>query len=202
MIFDAGTCVIGINKAALASTGLAAALTTPWTWNRYSITPKGLGATRGGATFDPQKEEREIEVNGARSPLIKMSRVDRVAPILTVSLLELADIEVLKYPLGQIDTELTASGYHKVTPRLDIKITDYIPNVALLTRTSEDDQDKPVIFVLRNAKDVENSAMTFEDPGELATEVSFSGSNAMSEAFDVPFRIYVPASDFGSGSGS
>lgn len=202
MIFDAGAAVVGINETALAATGLAAALSTTWDWNGYTITPKALGATRGGATFDPQKEERQIEVNGARSPLIAMSRVDRIEPILTVSLLELADINTIKYPLGQADITVTASGYNKVQPRLDILLTDYIPNVALLARTSEDGQDKPVIVVLRNCKVMENSAFTFEDPGEVATEVSFAATNAIANAFDVPYTIYVPVNEDGLGSGA
>lgn len=202
MIFDAGACVVGINETVLESTGLAAALTTPWTWYNYTVTPRALGATRGGATFDPQKEERQIEVNGARSPLIKMSRVDRVEPVLTVSLLELADINTLKYPLGQANISETPSGYHKVQPKLDISLTDYIPNVALLARTSEDGQEKPVIVVLRNCKVMENSAFTFEDPGEVATEVSFAATNAIENAFDIPYTIYVPVNEDGLGSGS
>lgn len=202
MVFDAGAIVVGLNETALESTGLEAALSTPWTWNGRTVTPKPLGATRGGATFDPQKEERQIEVNGSRSPIIGMSRVDRVEPILTVSLLEIADFGTLRQALGQAVIEQTASGFHKVTPTLDITLDDFLPNIALLARTSEDGQDNPFIVVLRNCKVVENSVFTFEDPGEVAPEVSFAAMNAIDKAFEVPYTIYLPKNVDGLGSGS
>ena len=202
MVFDAGAIVAGINETALESTGLEAALSTPWSWNGRTVTPRPLGATRGGATFDPQKEERQIEVNGARSPIIAMSRVDRVEPILTVQLLEMADFGTLRLALGQADAEVTPSGFNKVTPRMDINLDDYIPNIALLAKTSEDNQEKPMIIVLRNVKVVENATLTFEDPGELAPEVSFAASNSIDKAFDVPYTIYLPVNEDGLGSGS
>lgn len=202
MVFDAGAIVVGINETALESTGLVAALETPWTWNGRTVTPKPLGATRGGATFDPQKEERQIEVNGSRSPIIGMSRVDRVEPILTVSLLEIADFGTLRQALGQATIESTPSGYNKVSPTLDITLDDFLPNVALLARTSEDGQENPFIIVLRNCKVVENAVFTFEDPGEVAPEVSFAAMNAIDKAFEVPYTIYLPQNVDGLGSGS
>ena len=199
MIFDAGAFIVGLNETALRATGIAAALTTAWTWNGIEVTPVGLGATRGGATFDLQKEERQIEVNGARVPLMKMDRVDSMTPVLSVTLLEMADIVTLRRAMGQATITRSASGYDEVIPKIDVATTDYIPNVALLTRTSRDDQSKPVIIVVRNAKIVENAPFTFEDPGEMAAEVSFRGASPVTDAFTVPCSVYVPVLE-GSGS--
>lgn len=199
MVFDAGAFIVGINETALRATGLEDALTTAWTWNGIEVTAAALGATRGGATFDLQKEERQIEVNGARVPLMKMDRVDSMMPMLSVTLLEMADIATLKYAMGQATSTVTASGYTEVVPKIDISTLDYIPNVALLARTSRDDQSKPVIVVIRNAKIVENAPFQFEDPGEMAAEVSFRGASPVTDAFTVPCSVYVPVLE-GSGS--
>lgn len=199
MVFDVGAFVVGINETALRATGLEDALTTDWTWNGVNVTPTPLGATRGGATFDLQKEERQIEVNGARVPLMRMDRVDSMMPVLTVTLLEMADITTLKYTMGQATVTTTASGFDEVVPSINIATLDYIPNVALLTRTSRDDQTNPVIIVIRNAKIVENAPFQFEDPGEMSAEVSFRGATPVTDPFTVPVSVYVPVVE-GSGS--
>jgi len=203
MVLDAGMFWVGINETALRATGIAAALTTPWTWNGQTITPYPLGATMGGATFDPQKEERQIEVNGARVPLMGMDRVDSYTPMLSVSLLEMGDPATMTIAFGQADNEETASGYRELIPRIDVLATDYLPNVALLSRTSENGQVKPVVLVVRNAKVVENATFEFEDPGELAVEVSFRGAAPVTDPFTVPASVYVPIPEDGlGGSGS
>lgn len=199
MIFDAGMFWVGINETALRASGLAAALETDWSWNGTTVSPTPLGATRGGATFDLQKEERQIEVNGARVPLMGMDRVDSMTPMLSVTLLEMADPETLRKTIGQALITDTASGYNEIVPKIDVEIDDYLPNVALLTRTSRRDDDRPVIIVIRNAKIVENAPFEFEDPGEMAAEVSFRGATPVTDAFTVPCSIYVPIL---AGSGS
>lgn len=205
MVLDAGSLIVGLNETALRSTGIAAALSTPWYWQGQLVTPRAMGATRGGAEVDPQKEERQIQVNGLRVPLISMDRVDRYTPMMKVTLLEVADVQTLAIGLGQADQEVTASGFTEVKPRIDISVTDYLPNVALLSATSEDGQVKPFIVVIRNAKVVENATLPFEDPGEVAMEVKFRGSTDIGNERTVPMSIYVPVPDDGydgSGSGS
>ena len=132
LVLDAGMFVIGINEDELKATGIAAALSTTWLWNGVTVTPTPLGLTRGGASFDPQKEERQIEFNGKRVPIMGFDRVDMFTPVLSVTLLELADFGTLKLGLGQATENLEASDYYSVTPNIDITTSDYIPNVALI----------------------------------------------------------------------
>lgn len=203
-VFDVGTVVVNFNEDALRSTGINAAVTTPWTWSPVAgvsveVTPTPLGATRGGATFDLQKEERQIEVNGLRVPMIKLDRVDSMAPMISMTLLELKSITTLKYAMGQATVTETDSGYSEVVPKIDISALDYIPNIALLTRTSDEDQSRPMIIVVRNAKIIENAPFEFEDPGELAVEANFRGSTTPAEPFLVPCSVYSPTV---AGSGS
>lgn len=196
LILDAGMFWVGINETALRATGLADALTTVWSYNNgastVSVTPSKLGATRGGATFDIQKEERQIEVNGARLPLMGMDRVDSMMPMLSVTLLEMANVETMVRTIGQATLVDSASEYTEIIPKIDVDLTDYLPNVALITRTSRTGDDRPVIIVIRNAKIVENAPYSFEDPGEVATEVSFRGATPCDDAFNVPCSIYIP----------
>lgn len=203
LILDAGMFWVGINETALRATGLADALDTPWSYdNGYAvqtITPTKLGATRGGATFDLQKEERQIEVNGARVPLMGMDRVDSMMPMLSVTLLEMANVATMVRTIGQAYQTDTTSGYTEVVPKIDVDLTDYISNVALIARTSRTGDDRPVIIVVRNAKIVENAPFEFEDPGEVATEASFRGATPCDDAFSVPCSIYIPIL---AGSGS
>lgn len=203
LILDAGMFWVGINETALRATGLEDALDTTWSYNDGSsvrtITPTRLGATRGGATFDLQKEERQIEVNGARVPLMGMDRVDSMMPILSVTLLEMANITTMLRTIGQGTSTETASGYTEIVPKIDIELSDYLPNVALLTRTSRTGDDRPVIIVVRNCKIVENAPFEFEDPGEMAAEVSFRGATPCTDAFTVPVSVYIPIL---AGSGS
>lgn len=203
MILDAGACWVGINEAELRATGVASALSTQWVWNGTLVTPRPLGATRGGSTFDPQKEERQVEVDNARVPLMGMNRVDRYEPMLSVTLLELSDVDTLKYAFGQADVTRSASGFDEIQPRINVLDTDYLPNVAVLARVSENNQAKPAIVIIRNAKVIENASLPFEDPGEVATEVSFKGHAFVTDPFNVPCAVYLPVPEDGlGGSGS
>lgn len=192
LVLDAGQAWKNLNLTALDATGIEDATTTPFMFEGEEYTPQSLGATRGGITLRPNKEEVDIEVNGIRVPIRGFQRVNAYRPEIELTLLETTDIDTLAMALGQSDVTSTASGYKKVRPRIDIKSTDYIPNICLLCSTTEDDQEKPAIFVLENVKVMEATEFPFEDPGELALTVTLKGHALPTQMFIVPCVLYLP----------
>lgn len=201
-IFDAGQAWKNINLTALRADDIAGALSDPWTYEGVSVTPTPLGATNGGASFNPGKEGREVEIDGVRVPMKGARRISRYAPTLTVNLLELADVETLSIAWGAVDVTETASAFYEVRPRLDIKNSDYLGNIAILATVSEDNQVKPAIIVVENALVIENTEITFEDDNESTIEAVFAGHSEPppGDPFKVPFALFLPIPEDGLGS--
>lgn len=94
-----------------------------------------IGVSRGGLTFDPGKEIRNIPFDGWKSPLKLLDRIVKVVPVITGKMLEFGGGDLPTYEAGATST-FTASGISGVlTPKtagLMFSAGDYVANLKLV----------------------------------------------------------------------
>jgi hypothetical protein len=177
LVFDAGELYLDIDISDLESTGVDDAISGA----------TSLGATRGGATFNPNRTLRNMEVDGALGPVKGMVRREEVAPTLSVTLLEMSEDNLLEAIAGATST--TEGEFQKIVGG-EIETATYKDNIALLATYSGDSD--PVIFVLENVLATEISDVSLEDQNEPVLEVTFAGHFDPDDIDTEPWSIYHP----------
>lgn len=181
LILDVGLVYFGIDESKLA-------LNVEDTVDQAIANAVSLGATRGNSSYSSGKEVHEVEVNGARFPLKGMKRIDAYAPTLTVTFLEHTEANLRRC----IANYLTTSHSKFVEHEHDVEIadSDYINNVALLTKISG--KETPILLVLRNVMAVNEWGLELEDKNEAATEIQLLAHALLSAPHDSPVSAYFP----------
>lgn len=168
IILDTGMIYVNIDVEALTS---ETALTGEETRVGNAIeTATPLGATSGGATFNPARTLRQIPVDGLLGPAMGFVRRQNSAPTLTVNLIE-ATIENLQYAIAGLVTE-AAGDFTRITGG---EITDesYLENVALFTRYKA--TQVPIVLVIYNALAHEAPSIGLTHGSESVLAVTFTG---------------------------
>jgi hypothetical protein len=62
-----------------------------------------MGVSRGGLTFDPKKEIRNVDFDGKKSPVMGLDRVSKHAPVFSGTMLEFDNTDVGFYEPGITD---------------------------------------------------------------------------------------------------
>lgn len=203
-VLRSGAAFRDLNLTKLRSEGWTAAIDPANTWADamgITRTPAALGATRNGAKVDPGKVAAQIDVDGAYVPILEFDKVTSYAPVLTVTLLEVSDVDTAMMFLGSADRdEWSAASYDEVTPSLEIGETNYLGNVAIAARVSDKDVTQPYLIVLDYPIVMDTTEITLQDdPGEAAVEVKFAARAPLANPHDVPIHYFLPRS---TGSGS
>lgn len=181
LVLDAGACYFNINLTALEAGGN---FTTAVQNAIASAIP--VGATRGGASFNVNRELRQIEADGQLGPTKGLLRRTNVAPVLTVTLLEQSIENIRRQFPGVVVS--TAGAWARVTGG-PITGETYLDNVALITTYGE--EGKFIVLVVENALVLESPDFQTADKDEVATEVGFAGCFSGVNAQE-PWRIYLP----------
>ena len=147
-----------------------------------------LGATRGGASFNPGRSLREIEADGSLGPIYGMRRRESIEPVITATLLEISRANLAAAITGATD-EATLSGLRKISggPVVD---ESFIDNVALIATYSG--SYKPIVLVVENALVAEMSEVALEHQDEAALQVTFAGHFDPGNPAQEPWIIYHP----------
>lgn len=146
-----------------------------------------IGATRGGATFNVEREDREVEVDGAKGPIKGLRRIISHSATLEVTFLEMTRDLFLDLTLGTA----TSDGTHDtITPANNIKDSDYFTNIALVGNVSGSSDE--VVLLLKNGLpgnewDIETGD---EDEGQLS--VTFESHYDPSSLDTPPYEIKWP----------
>lgn len=178
---DAGVLYYNIDVSALRGAGpgqLAAAIAAG----------TKLGATRGGASFNMNKKMRSMPVDGKRSDISGMMRIEMYEPTLTVHLLEVSQANIEKSMAPMDTTAYTA--YDEITPSINIQPGDYFSNVSLITAISG--KANPVVLVLSNCIAKENSEIKVSDNDEMVFEVKFVACASLDAPHVIPVSIFYP----------
>ena len=137
-----------------------------------------LGATRGGGTFNVNREMRTPQVDGMRYRFKKGDFVDSVDPYLTTTLVETTP-ENFAAALGG---EITTSGL-KTIVKMQTALTDnaYLDNLCWVGDLSD---GRLVLICLANAINTANLTFTFQDKNEGSLAVEFHASQAGVSDYD------------------
>lgn len=204
LVLDAGVLYVNANIAEMvlattsANFAFAAAIDPMNTWvdpNGNTVSPRKLGATRGGTRVSLNKTERQVEVDGRRFNIKGLQRVDMMDPKITTSLLEMGDAETLELAIGSsIVTDY--ENFVGIQPYLYPKATDYMGNVTLFAtiagRESYNEAPLPIVVVLENCRANAIQEMSFSDKDESVLQVELTAHALSSDAFKCPMQFYVP----------
>jgi len=204
LVLDAGSLWINANIPDMLSATTSAniafseAIRLTNTWvdpNGVTVAPRPLGATRGGTTFSINKEERQVEVDGRRTNIKGLQRVDMISPSIKTSLLEMADISTLRLALGS--SILTSyQNFDSVRPALYPSDEDYFGNITLFAtiagRVSPDGSPLPIVIVMENCRANTISDTPFTDKNEAVLEIELTAHSLDSDAFNIGCQFIVP----------
>lgn len=131
-----------------------------------------FGATRGGATFTVNREDRQIEADGIRGQVKGLKRVIEHSPQLEFTLVEMSLDTFLELTRGTATLDATG-GFHRIVPSNDIALSDYLINIALVGRVMN--TNTPVVIILYNALQEGEWSITTADEDEGTLGVTFVG---------------------------
>lgn len=145
-----------------------------------------LGATRGGATFTVDKEERTIELDGMLGGVKGLRRVIRHVARLEVTFVELSQalfVELMRA------TVTSTTPHRTYTPSNAIVAADY-KNVALVADMSG--TATPVIIKLLQALATGEWAITTEDQDEGTITVRWEAHYDPATMNVPPYQVLLP----------
>lgn len=153
---------------------------------------KKLGATSGGATFSATPEIRNIfeGIDGAKGNYKDGNVIDNWEITLTATVKEMT-AKNLQLAMATADIDNGSEGkFDVLTPRMDIKTTDYIDNICWLGTMNG--STEPMIIELKNVMNTNGISFTAEDKGSGSVELELKAHFDLSKPNEVPFNIYFP----------
>jgi len=204
LVLDGGLAWANANPTELRSNGFAAAINPSNTWAHpvtgATLTPTGLGAARDDMLIDPRKATRQVDVNGPRVPIQGLDRVTSMAPMIAMTLLEVADDELAQIILASVDlTEHLGANYKEYTPRLIVEDGDYLGSLLVAGIQSDEDVSQPYVVLLDNPIVENNVPISLNDDNEVGARAEFGGRASLTAPNDVPLHYFIAQPD-GSGS--
>lgn len=145
-----------------------------------------IGATKGGSTFDPQDEYRDIEVDGAPGPVKGFVRRLKCSPVIKTTLLEISTTNLLRMYPGMVNNP--NSTHDVLTRTAQVASTNYLTNVAYVTKK----QGTAQLFIIKlsNVLCKFSSPIGGTDNDEISVPVEFHahyavGSLTAAEPFEI-----------------
>lgn len=158
-------------------------------WRNYTLTSKTLiGATRGGAVFTVEKEDRRIEVDGgARGPIKNLIRNIMFVGRLEATLIEMS----LQTFLDAVRGTAVSDGTHfTITPSIAIADADFYTDISLVAEMKG--ATDPMILQLNDALHVGEWSINTEDQNEGGLTVRYEAHYDPTDLSIVPFVVKLP----------
>lgn len=149
-----------------------------------------LGATKGGAQFNPNRTMRQIEVDGQLGDTLGFNRRQSIKPVLTANLVEMTVDNMKRMIAGAVSE--TKGAFTKITGG-PVKSENYLTNVVLFATYSG--SSRPVVIGVENALVMEAPDFSTEDDNEVAAAFNFSGHFNPATPYKEPWFIYHPGED-------
>lgn len=165
----------------------AGALYRNWTDGVGGGSEELIGATRAGATFEIIREDRDIEVDGAKGPIKGLKRTITHTARLTATLVEVSRQTLLDLTRGG---EVSDGTHMTFTPSNDIDAADFYTNIALsadMLGTSD-----PIVVKLLNALSAQGITVSVDDKDEGEWEVTFEAHYTTADLDTPPYQILLP----------
>lgn len=155
-----------------------------------------IGATSGGATFTAVPEFRNIfdDIDGARGMYKSGMVIDSWDITLSATIKEIT-LQNLKLALATSeesagDGEFSTS-HKKLTPRNQVKDSDYIGNLCWIG-TINDESQTQIVIELKNVLNTNGLNFTATDKGTGAIAIELKAHFDLDNPDEVPFTIHVP----------
>ena len=170
---------------------LVRGLTDILNFNGTIADEKKLGATSGGASFSATPEMRNIfeGIDGAKGNYKDGNVIDNWEITLTATVKEMT-AKNLQLAMATADIKSDDDKFDVLTPRMEVKSTDYIDNICWLGTMNG--STEPMIIELKNVLNTNGISFTAEDKGSGSVELELKAHFDLSKPNEVPFNIYFP----------
>ena len=170
---------------------LVRGLTDILNFNGTIADEKKLGATSGGASFSATPEMRNIfeGIDGAKGNYKDGNVIDNWEITLTATVKEMT-AKNLQLAMATADIKSDNDKFDVLTPRMEVKSTDYIDNICWLGTMNG--SSEPMIIELKNVMNTNGISFTAEDKGSGSVELELKAHFDLSKPNEVPFNIYFP----------
>ena len=170
---------------------LVRGLTDILNFNGTIADEKKLGATSGGASFSATPEMRNIfeGIDGAKGNYKDGNVIDNWEITLTATVKEMT-AKNLQLAMATADIKSDDDKFDVLTPRMEVKSTDYIDNICWLGTMNG--SSEPMIIELKNVMNTNGISFTAEDKGSGSVELELKAHFDLSKPDEVPFNIYFP----------
>lgn len=170
---------------------LVRGLTDILNFNGTIADDKKLGATAGGASFSATPEMRNIfeGIDGAKGNYKDGNVIDNWEITLTATVKEMT-AKNLQLAMATADIKSDNDKFDVLTPRMEVKSTDYIDNICWLGTMNG--SSEPMIIELKNVLNTNGISFTAEDKGSGSVELELKAHFDLSKPNEVPFKIYFP----------
>lgn len=170
---------------------LVRGLTDILNFNGTIADEKKLGATSGGASFSATPEMRNIfeGIDGAKGNYKDGNVIDNWEITLTATVKEMT-AKNLQLAMATADIKSDNDKFDVLTPRMEVKSTDYIDNICWLGTMNG--STEPMIIELKNVMNTNGISFTAEDKGSGSVELELKAHFDLSKPDEVPFNIYFP----------
>lgn len=158
-------------------------------WRNYTDGSSGgvrVGATRGGATFTVDKEDRMAEIDGMLGPIKGLRRPIRITATLEATLVEISEQTWANALRGTSSSDGT---HFTITPDSDIVDADYLDNIALVADTSDGED---CILILKNPLVSGEFDLSTDDEDEGQMSLTWEAHYESATATTPPFEIKWP----------
>jgi len=151
-----------------------------------------MGATRGGNSFTVNQEIRAMEVDGAMGKVEGMDRLITVIPIIVANFVEINAEQFLRALPGAsaVDFPAESSTHKRITRALEIALSDYIDNIALVGRVNG--TNEPFVGIIKNALAEGDMGITTAHKDESVLAVTFQGRFDADDLDTEPWDILHP----------
>ena len=161
---------------------------TPSSWNL-------MGATRDGNSYTVEQEIRYMEVDGVKGELKGNKRIINVIPQLTANFIEMSAERFADALPGStiVDFPTIDSTHDQITRSLEIALSDYMDNIALVGEVHGKDQ--PIICIIKNGLASGNLEISTADDDEAGLSITFNGHFGVSDLSTEPWEVLYPKAD-------
>ena len=182
MVLDAGVIVYDVNSSEIEALNNVSAI-------QKLITSKGLGATKGGASFTAVPEMRNLfdGIDGARGAYKDATVIDSWETTLKTTVSEFTAKNIERAANA---TSVKANSYDGITPEVGMIASEKFKNIAWIGPQAG--KEKPMAILLENALNINGINVVAEDKNTGSIELEFKAHFTLANPEQVPFVIYAP----------
>lgn len=184
---DVGAGWVNCNLDELFDTGdvstiIARMKSVPWLDpNGIEQTPYQAGATQGGITYNPGVTQRQVDVDGRKSNIKELWRVDMIEPTLKFNFIESADPDILAKYHGAAEQSVVGP-YTRIRPQFVVDPDrDFWWNMVVIQTVSG--STLPKLYIINNPHVSTSEEVSMAPNSEAVIPVTVTGNNPIADPY-------------------